>query len=214
MPNRTYGEALVDRLLMLFLISECQKIGYKITGKVKLTKLLYLSESKMVKNKIKGFNYSFFRWDYGPMSVELLRDLDCLSNNGLLKSTENFIGVTSKGKEVLKNSSELLDRNRGLLEYIQQIVREFGHYKGSSIKEIVYGLPKIGKKIQIGTTRHGEELLNAISFEEAKQRFMIDDEWTETLSIMIDKEMCDSLDKGIQDAKEGKIEKYVPLGRN
>jgi uncharacterized protein YwgA len=211
MPNRNYVEALTDRLLMLFLISECQKIGCRITGKVKLTKLLYLAENKMIKNQIKGLNYDFFRWDYGPMSAVLLQDLDCLSENGLLEKSENFIGITNRGLSVLKSSTALLDRNKELLEYIRKIVREFGPYKGKSLKEIVYGSPKINEKKQIARTEHGEELLNALPLEQAKQRFWIDDEWTETLVILLDKGMCESLERGIQDAKEGKIQKYTPF---
>jgi uncharacterized protein YwgA len=211
MPNRSYVEALTDRLLMLFLISECQRIGCRITGKVKLTKLLYLAENKMIKNQIKGLNYDFFKWDYGPMSTGLLKDLDCLSENGLLEKSENFIGITNRGLSALKSSTALLDRNKELLEYIRKIVREFGPYKGKSLKEIVYGSPKISEKKQIARTEHGEKLLNALPLEQAKQLFWIDDEWTETLAILLDKGMCESLEKGIQDAKEGKIQKYTPF---
>ena len=211
MPSRTHGEALTDRLLMLFLISECQKLGCRMTGKVKLTKLLYLAEGKMVRDKIRGLNYNFFKWDFGPMSTDLLHDLDCLSENGLLEKTGNFIAITNKGRDILRNITDLLNRNKELVEYIRQVIREFGPYKGKSIKEVVYGLPKIDEKKHIADTEHGEQLLNALPIEQAKQRFWIDDEWIETLSILVDKDMCESLDRGIQDAKEGKIEKYTPL---
>lgn len=211
MHGRTHGEVLTDQLLMLLLVSECQKLGCSMSGKVKLTKLLYLAESKMVGDRIKGLNYNFFRWDFGPMSADLLHDFDCLSKNGLLEQTDNLITIASKGTDILKNTTDLLTRNTELVEYIRQVVREFGPYKGKSIKEVVYGLPKIDEKIHIADTEHGELLLGALPLEQANKRFWLDDEWTETLSILIDKDMCESLDRGIRDAKEGKIAKYVPL---
>ena len=211
MSPRNLPETLIDRLLTLFLISECQKQGCKVTGKVKLLKLVYLSESRMVENKIKGFNYGFYRWDYGPMSNELLQDFDCLKENGLLEKTENFIGITSRGWEVLRSSSTLLNRNEELLEFVRKVIREFGHYRGKSIKTIVYGIPKTGERELVGKTGHGEELLRKISLDKARKSFLIDDEWIETLSILLDKEVCDSLERGMQDAKEGKVVKYTPL---
>jgi len=211
MSPRNLPETLVDRLLTLFLISECQKQGCRVTGKVKLLKLVYLSESRMVQNEIKGFNYGFYRWDYGPMSNELLQDLDCLKENGLLEKTENFIGVTSRGWEVLRSSSTLLNRNEEFLEFVRKVVKEFGHYRGKSIKTIVYCIPKTGERELIGKTEHGEELLRKISLDRARKSFLIDDEWIETLSILLDKEVCDSLKRGMKDAKEGKVVKYIPL---
>jgi hypothetical protein len=128
-----------------------------------------------------------------------------------LEQNDNFITITNKGTDIIKNTTDLLNRNTELVEYIRQVVREFGPYKGKSIKEVVYGLAKVDEKKHIADTEHGEPLLSALSIEQANRRFWLDDEWMETLSILIDKDMCKSLDRGIQDAKEGKIEKYVPL---
>jgi len=196
---------------MLFLISESEKQGWRVSGKVKLLKLLYLSESRMFANKKKGFNYSFYRWDYGPMSNEALQDLDWLSENGLLKKSRYAVNTTSRGRQLLKNSSALLDRNEEFLDYVQKVVREFGPYTGKKIKTVVYGIPKTGERKLIRKTEHGEELLRKLLVEEAKKRFVIDDEWVETLSILLDEEAYNSLERGIKDAKEGRVTKYELL---
>ena len=211
MVSRDLTETLIDRLLMLFLIGESQKHGYRITGKVKLLKLLYLSESRMIKDKMKGLNYGFYRWNYGPMSNEALRDLDFLSENNLLAKEGNSIFITSRGRELLKSSSNLLNRNEDFLVHIQKTIREFGPYTGGKIKAVVYATPKIGERKLIRNAEHGEELLRKLFAEEAKKRFRMDDEWTETLSILMDKGTYDSLKKGEQDAKEGRVTKYEPL---
>jgi len=211
MASRNLAETLTDRLLTLLLISESQKQGYRVTGKVKFLKLIYLSESKMIKDVLKGFDYDFYRWDYGPMSNDALKDLDWLSENDLLEKSRNGIFITSRGRELLKSSSSLLKLNEDFLEYIRKVVREFGPYTGKKIKTVVYGTPKMGDRKLISKTEHGEELLRKLPAKEAEKRFRIDDEWLETLSILMDKTTSDSLRKGIEDAKKGKVRKYEPL---
>jgi hypothetical protein len=165
----------------------------------------------MVEDEIKGFNYDFYRWNYGPMSNEVLQDLNWLTENGLLEKEPYFIGITSRGTELLNNCSALLNRNKEFLEYIQKVIREFGPYTGSKIKTVVYGIPKMGERKLIARTAHGEKILQKLIIEEARKRFLIDDEWVESLSILLDKEARDSLMRGIQDAKEGRVTKYEPL---
>jgi len=208
MIARNLYETLVDRLLMLFLILESQRQGWRITGKVKLLKLLYLSESRMVKDELKGFNYSFYRWDFGPMSNEALQDLDWLSANNLLKQTRYAIAITSRGRDLVKSSSPLLEHNEGFLEYVRRVIREFGPYTGKRIKTVVYDTPMMGEKKLIRKTKHGEELLRKMPTKQAKKRFLVDEEWIETLSILMDKEAQGSLKRGMADAKRGKVTKY------
>lgn len=211
MTPRNLIETLTDRLLMLFLIAESENHGWKISGKVKILKLLYLSECRMIQDKKKGFNFSFYRWDYGPMSNDALQDLNQLDENGLLEKSQYAFCTTSRGRQLLKNCSTLLSRNEEFLEYIRKVIREFGPYTGKNIKTVVYGTPKIGERKLIRKTKHGEELLRKLLTEEATKRFVIDDEWVETLSILLDKEACESLQKGMQDANEGRVTKYEPL---
>jgi uncharacterized protein YwgA len=206
-------EAVVNRLLTLFLIREAYRNGWPITGKVKLLKLIYLSEQKMLKDRLKGFSYSFYRWDYGPLSVEALKDYEYLVSSGLIKESDYRIQLTERGMEILEHTKELLNQNEDILNYIRKAIREFGSYTGTKIKKAVYDLPKMEEKKLIFETKHGEELLQKIGVREAKKIFLIDDEWLETISILMDKELLSSLEKGIKDAREGKIKRYAPLSQ-
>lgn len=206
-----HAEAILNRFLTLFLIREVYRSGWPITGKVKLLKLIYLSEQKMLKDGIKGFSYNFYRWDYGPMCVEALKDYEYLLSNELVKESEYRIQLTEKGMEILEYAKELLNQNDDILNYIRKVVREFGSYSGRRIKKAIYDIPKMVEKKLISETKHGEELLRKIEASEAKKIFLIDDEWLETLSILMDKELLSSLEMGIKDAREGKIKRYVPL---
>ena len=208
---RNWSEVLLDRFLTLFLVRETIKSGWPITGKLKLLKLIYLAEGRMVKEGVKGFNYNFYRWDYGPFSHELLKDYEYLVDNGLLKESDHNIHLTDKGFEVLENCRQLIEKNEEIIYYIRKVIKEFGPYTGKKIKKVVYDIPEIGEKKLISETVHGEELLRKIEADEAKKFFLIDDEWLETMAIMMDKELSSSLERGLKDAKEGKIKRYAPL---
>lgn len=208
---RDWNEIILDRFLTLYLIKETLRSGWPITGKVKLLKLIYLSEQKMIKDATKGFNYNFYRWEHGPFSTEFLRDYEYLVRNGFLKETDHNIQLTEKGLEFLEDCREIINKNAEILGYIQKVIREFGAYPGKAVKRIVYDIPKIDEEKLISKAEHGEELLRKMDLNQAKKFFLIEDEWLETLAILMDKEFSDSLERSLKDAKEGKIRRYTPL---
>lgn len=209
--ERSNREALIDQLLTLFLISETQKSGYRISGEVKLMKMIYQSEAKMIRDKVKAFNYSFYRWDFGPMSNDVLKDYKCLVNNHLLEKVQSYIFITKRGRGLLKDFSELLEKNRDVLKYIEKAVKEFAPYSGERLKEVTYDLPMVTKKKLIRDTKTSEQILAKIEMSEARKWFRFDDEWEETLSVFLDKKACESMEKGMEDLRAGRVEKYQPL---
>jgi uncharacterized phage-associated protein len=211
MEQRTEREILTDRLLMLFLIGQTQRHGYKISGEVKLMKLVFQTETKMVKDKVKAFNYSFYRWDFGPLSNGVMKDLRYMIDNDLLEKHGTYIFISSKGRGLLKHLSRLLDKNQNILEYVNKIVNEFASYSGMQLKEVTYDLPLMFKKKLIRCTKPSEELLSKISQNKARSWFLLDDESEETLSLLMDKKACEALERGIADARAGKIRRYQPL---
>ena len=209
--ERTGRETLIDQLLTLFLIAETQKFGHRISGKVKLMKMIYQAEAKMIRDKVKAFNYSFYRWDFGPMSNDVMKDCKCLVDNGFLKKQGSYILISNKGRELLEDSSELLSKNSGILKYIDNIVKEFGPYPGKRLKVVTYDLPMVTKKKLVRDTEPSEQILTKIEIDEARKWFLIDDEWEETLSLFLDGEACEALEKGMKDLRAGRVRKYQSL---
>ena len=63
---RSAYEVIIDRLLLIYLISLNREIGNDIQGthherQIKLQKLLYWSEHEMFQDKYKGLNYHFIK---------------------------------------------------------------------------------------------------------------------------------------------------------
>lgn len=210
MEHRTEREILTDRLLMLFLINQTERSGHRITGEVKLMKMVFQTETKMVRDKIKAFNYSFYRWDFGPLSNDVMKDLCCLTSNGLLEKHGTYFCMSSKGRELLKHFSNLFSRNQNVLTYVKKAVNEFAPYSGERLKEATYDSPILFENKLIRDTEPSEQLLTKLDQNEAMSWFLLDDDSEETLSLLIDQKACDALERGVADVRAGRVQKYKP----
>jgi hypothetical protein len=196
---------------MLFLIDQTQRKGYRISGKVKLMKMVFQAQTKMVRGKVKAFDYSFYRWDFGPMSNGVMTDLECMLRNDLLEKHGTHIFISNKGHELLGQFSELLQRNQQILEYVSKTINEFAPYSGRTIKEVTYGLPLLFKKKLIRHAKLSDRILGPVKQGVARSWFLLDDDSEETLSLLMDKKACEALDRGVADARAGKTQKYQPM---
>ena len=86
MEQRSLDEALIDRLLLLYLVVRTYKKGYNILGPIKLQKLIYKVEERMWQKNYKGFNFTFIRWKHGPFSQEVYSDVRDLKSTGFLNT--------------------------------------------------------------------------------------------------------------------------------
>ena len=89
-------------IIMLLLFSPGYTVDYNeaISGRTKITKMLFLFEKELAKkfklDKITGDEniFNFEAWNFGPMSKKIFKDIDFLKNIGFLESfdsTENLL---------------------------------------------------------------------------------------------------------------------------
>ncbi len=84
-------------IIMLLLYSPGYTENYNepISGRTKITKMLFLFEKELAKkfklDKITGEEdiFNFKAWNYGPMSSTIFKDIDFLKNIGFIKTTDN-----------------------------------------------------------------------------------------------------------------------------
>ncbi len=85
-------------IIMLLLYSPGYTENYNepISGRTKITKILFLFEKELAKkfklDKITGEEdiFNFKAWNYGPMSSTIFKDIDFLKNIGFIKTTDNI----------------------------------------------------------------------------------------------------------------------------
>ena len=200
---RDTNEEIIDKVLLLYLINEVNKQG-ELSGITKLMKLLFFAEKEMVKNKVKGFNYNFYKWHLGPFTSEVYRDLDYLTENELVTEHET-IELTDRGKALLKGVTYLLDENRDILIYIDNVARNHANEWASTLMDLAYET-----KVEIIPSKtlakvreipNGSYLVTKLSEIEANKVFEIDRGWLETFDTLFDKEEYNSLMEAMESAR-------------
>lgn len=193
-------EMLFPIIFFLYLVSKVDDIG-----RTKLQKLVYLIQCKLGRKGIKTFNYNFYRWNYGPFTEEVFQDGEALVDNSILLDISTK--PSEKGFEVLCQCEELFLENQEVLREIDKLVKRYDFEPLYKIKEAVYNSKVTinGKNVRVEDVPLGESLDISISEEEAEMTFKVDDEWLETLDILLDRESSQSLEKAIEDAEKGKL---------
>ena len=205
-------DRLRNRLLMLYTIERASGRG-PLSGKVKLLKLLYEAEREMVSERVRGLTYEFYKWQYGPLSDEALSDFEWLLSNGLVYYNQEpwEIGFSARGEEVLKECAPLLRENKEVLGFIDKVVNRFLLYTGAQIREEVYDQYIPGDTRRVREAEMGETLLRPIEPDQASRIIRIDEEWEETLAILMSMRSKKALEESGEDVKRGRIRGYVPL---
>ena len=193
---------IVDRLLTLYLYDRVSE-NSKMWGDVKLQKLIFLSEKRMLEEQKRGFHYQFFRWDHGPMSRGVYEDHDFLKSNNLVDSES--LEVSDRGESILEEASDLFEENEEFITHIDFVTDEFGTCSGSDLKSVVYDLEvsplTLGGSIKVEDIPEGVDIYFPIPDHLTKGVFSIDDKWLETLDILFREGSRQALDDAIERAQ-------------
>lgn len=198
---RTLEEVISDRLLLLFLINDLRSKGMPIRGtawqnQLKIIKLSYFSEARMYENKYKALNYNFFKWKDGPFAQELLKDIEHLSNSNLLRF-QHMVNVTDETRNLVSNIDDLLFNASEALDIISRINNEHGPLKWDQIQHMVYSTRTPIDKEPMEQVKNGTLILPVLEEQEAEEILQINPEWLDTLEILFDPHMYNSLKKSI-----------------
>lgn len=200
-------ERITNLLLLLYLVEKANAAG-DVEDELKLQKLVFLAQKKLVERQLKAFSYNFFRWRKGPFSKNLRIDLLALVEAQFLRWRANKIELTDKAKGVLETCSELLDENEYFLRWVNDIILEYSHYSSEEIKDLVYSLkvvvPRLRQIMTIKDIPPRQLILFKTADKNARMIFDIDKSWLATLELTFDKEALDSLSKALDDAVEGR----------
>jgi len=180
-------------LMLLHIMSENTKKKYD-RGIVHLTKIVFLSERELKQNDFFGFNYDFFRWDHGAMTTDIFQDFNFLERNGGIlspkKNNESIPRVSEDGWHLIENCTELFTKNKSIIETINSIIRNYGKWNTYQIKEFCYRIPVDfqAKSTPIIDIPKGEKIVMPEGKSVEKQKFVINNEWLETILLTMDSE--------------------------
>lgn len=111
---------MVERSIMnkVLLLKLLQMSNDGINGKTRLQKLVFDIEAKNRKRgRTDTFNYKFLRWEYGPYSKELQKDIDSLVELGLVNFDGRVYKINSKGLSLLSKAEKFVSNsNKKIIE--------------------------------------------------------------------------------------------------
>ena len=125
------------------------------------------------------------------------------------------IELTKDGKKLLENCNEIIEKNKDFLKVIDEIIEEYGHLNPDALKEKVYQMnifiPKDRKVMKIEQIPPKKLILYPLPQKRTKIEFGINEEWIDTLEVLLDEEAIDLLVQAQRDAKGGNIVEFNTL---
>lgn len=181
---RTKLEALVDRILLLYAVDRGNAYG-SMDGPFKLMKIPFMAELESVQHGINTFNYTFYRYDHGPMTTEIYEDIEQLKAVGLLDVPDNKcaeIKLTAAGKKLFNTINALLVANADVCAFIEDSAKKYAPLPFGELKSAVYDqrVRIGGKVVRIGDVPHFCDVIGKLQDDDVK-KFQIDDDWVDTL---------------------------------
>ncbi len=146
--SRTRQEVESDTLLSLILLDMCADDSGAVGDRLKTTKLLFLAAIESSKRRLKGLNYSFYRYTHGPFTRELYATWEELSELGYLDvPVERFgiITVTEEGRAAARHfrnrmESRALPGMANVTQVFSQVADTFSSLGTAEILRCVYDM--------------------------------------------------------------------------
>jgi len=142
---------IFNKLLLLAIIKE--STNNVLVGATRLQKLVFLCELHGRKKKIDTFNYTFYRWNYGPYSKELQDDVSemCLNRYLLCENNEpRRYTLTNLGHNFLERYKDSISIET--LGLITEYLRNYQDVDIHKLMQNVYKITQLEQKYQIGET--------------------------------------------------------------
>jgi len=136
---RSKKQKFWDYLSLLRLYESVNEIS-SVDGNLKAQKLPFLAEWKGIEVGIQAFHLTFFRYNFGPFSKDLVTDIEFLTKRDILNTSRK---LTKKGKFLLEFSESEMRRTsigRIALEIIDEVVNEYGRKSGPTLRDLIYTL--------------------------------------------------------------------------
>ena len=137
---KTEKQKIAQTILLLRILHK----DNNISGNLKLQKEVFLSELRLLNQKLGGLYYKYFRYTYGPYSKELAETLKSLADRGFVhKSTYT---LTERGTYFIEFVEAMIGdyrQNSKILKVVDSTVKEYERYSGPRLTNIVYELKVI-----------------------------------------------------------------------
>lgn len=136
---RNRKQTIWDYAATLKLFDEVNKVG-AMDGNLKLQKLSFLAELEGSNQGLACLHFRFFRYTYGPYSIDVAAGVDQLTSLGFCTASRK---LTKRGQfflDYIRPEVEHSDLALQAYEVFKQTARDYGKRGGMRLKEMIYNM--------------------------------------------------------------------------
>ncbi len=200
-----------ENLIFILYLFNRLKVG---GGRMRTAKLLYLLEDDLYKNKLIGPTYIMRRYQMGPYNPKIATDLRSLADYGFLNVKEKYYEkiddladiytYNRKTAKFLKSIENLIEENTEIFDKLDTIVDIYSRKSGEELKDLIYSLEITGaKQKRIYDYSEREVILDPKKISNPIKQLELDEDWYDTIEILLNPELYYGLQRGIRDAQQG-----------
>ena len=201
-----------NHIFILYLFNRLKLNG----GRMRTAKLLYLLENDLFNTQMIGPTYVMKRYQMGPYNPQIATDLRNLGDNSLLDVEPVYFDKIDEEVDVyifnrnttkfLKSIEELLDDFSPIFEKLDTIVDIYAKKNADELKNLIYSLKNTGKKkTNIYSYRDREVIIDPREITRPKFHFQLDEDWYDTVEILLNPDLYHGLQNSIEDARKGRF---------
>jgi hypothetical protein len=189
MRKRTKKACLEDQATLLILLYKLRELGFQ-TQRLKLQKLVYLTDILGTILEKKPTTYSFIVYKHGPFSAEVFSDIEVLVSKGLVNAKEmecwNPNQERSFNYSITKSGRERAQYLLRIPEFELQgkaigiALQAAGYMSGEKIQRLVYGEPNFleAKRKGFGTEIN-QKYESALKFKGIAHSVSVEEQYSE-----------------------------------
>ncbi len=201
-----------DLIIDLFIFEHLERQSANMsTGK-----LIFLFEDLLYKKNMVGAHYKMYRYKMGPYNNSISTHLKNLAYNGFLYYRDNYYEKAGKDvkiyqgnpntKKFLKDIDELIEENSKVFNILIDVLNDFGKMNADELKFFIYSLKETGRSgIPIEKYHIFETILNPDSLIKPIFNFKLDEDWYDTIDIMLNPRVQARLIEGIKNVQSGNL---------
>lgn len=195
---------LKNCLQLLYQIHKTKSLHRGSLGITKTQKLSFLIEFHQRFKGFNGFDFDFFRWNYGPMTADIYRLIEMLKDAEAIEKSENFT-VTEGGFKILEVFNPVFEENADIVRETEENIETYGKMSAGYLKDYIYDNFWLGKT-PLRDVGLGTDLI--IPIRGRKRDFIISEDWLETLEIYFDRDLYDGLKQALKNAQTEKTKRW------
>jgi len=201
-----------DLIIDLYIFNKLERKSANMST----AKLLFLFEEELYNKNMIGAHYKMKRHTWGPYNQKIGTNLKNLALNGYLKYIENYYDKAEKDVKIyrknkittkfLKSIDELIQEYSVIFTVLDDIIYEYGDLKAEELKDHLYSLESVGVAYKrIEAYKLYSIILDPDSLRNPKVNFYLDEDWYDTIEIMINPDMFHKIREAIVSTQYGKF---------